>query len=83
MYNDALISHTEWVEGIGDRWNFWVFVELADIDVEDILIDDTQNLAVTVERIALFTTFQGEFHHYEIVGPEHPLSVAELDAQVA
>lgn len=76
--DDALACRIEWAEGVEPRWDFWVFDESADVRVDDILISEQRNIGVLVERVSAWHDLSGNFHHYEVVGIEHPLSVAEL-----
>lgn len=77
-----LLGRVEWIEGIGDRWNVWIFEEI-DILPEDILLIDALALALSIERVGNYTTLRTkEFHHFEIVAGEHELTVDQLVAQI-
>lgn len=76
--DSELACRIEWAEGVEPRWDFWIFDETADVRVDDVLINEQRNLGVLVERVSAWHDLKGEFHHYEVVGVEHPLSAAEL-----
>lgn len=80
VVKEDLLSHVEMIEGEGRRWHVWVFTEDDVVLDEDVLIDESQVLAMRVQRTTTYTKFSGAFHHYEIYCDEHPLSVLELDA---
>jgi len=82
VLNDDLSVRFEWIEGVGDRWAFWVFEVDADVQVEDIFLVDDVGLAVMVERVAEFTNLKGRFHHYEVNTVEHELSLGQIEAQI-
>jgi hypothetical protein len=76
--DDDLYCRIEWAEGVEPRWDFWIFDESADVRVDDVLINEQRNLGVLVERVSAWRDLKGVFHHYEVVGAEHPLSTTEL-----
>jgi hypothetical protein len=81
---DTFKSRIEQVEGVGDRdrWNVWVFDSTVDLQVEDILLYITADLALVIQKIAPFTKLSGSFHHYELLTEEHEHSRSTLLAAI-
>jgi len=79
---DTFKSRLEQVEGVGDadRWNVWVFDSTVDLQIEDILLYTSPDLALVVRKIAPFTRLNGAFHHWELLTEEHERSYALLVA---
>lgn len=76
----ALKCRIEWGEGTSARWDIWCFVD-TDIKNGDIFLFEDLDLAVIVDRVGMFTTLRGEFHHFELITSEHEKSVAELKTE--
>ena len=76
--NPDLKARLEWAEGPNERWAIWIFDPLAAVEVGDVLIETTTDLAVVVTRVSEWPDLQGAFHHFELLNEEHGLSVAEL-----
>lgn len=79
LVNPSLPARYEWTEGVNDNWNLWVFVEDADLQIEDIVLMDDVGLALKILRIDEFTWLDGTFHHYELVTEEHEKGLSDLD----
>ncbi len=79
---DTFNTRLEQVEGVGEaeRWNVWVFDETADLQIEDIFLYTSPDLAVVIRKIAPFTRLNGVFHHWELLTEEHERSYALLVA---
>ena len=78
VLNSALPMRVEWREGIGARWDIWVFDETSGVEIGDFMLLDVDDLALIVTRVARYTNLSGDFHHFEIVTEEHEHSVADL-----
>lgn len=76
--DNDLPCRIEWAEGVEPRWDFWIFEESADVQIDDVLIQANSGLAVIVERASLWADLRGKFHHYEVVGQVHELPAADL-----
>ncbi len=76
--NPDLKARLEWAEGPNERWAIWIFDPLAAVQVGDILIETTTDLAVIVTRVSEWPDLDGNFHHFELLNEEHEQSVTEL-----
>lgn len=72
-----LPGRLEWVEGLGDNWQIWVFASDADVMVDDVLLFEDVGLALVVGRVAEFTKLKGTFHHFEIFCKEAEWSLGQ------
>lgn len=80
---DTYSARVEWVEGVGNRWTFWVFDSGAAFLPEDILTVAELDLAVVVQRFQVNATLRTkEFHHFEIRTEEHEKSHDEIVALI-
>lgn len=77
---DTFQSRLEQVEGVGEaeRWNVWVFDSTTDLQIEDILLYTSPDLALVIQKIAPFTRLKGGFHHWELLTEEHEQPYAQL-----
>jgi hypothetical protein len=79
---DTFQTRIEQVEGVGeaDRWDVWVFDSAANLQIEDILLYTSPDLALVIHKIAPFTRLNGTFHHWELLTEEHEKTYSLLVA---
>lgn len=75
----SLPARMDWIAGIGNRWNLWVFDPDADVQPDDVLLVTDVGLALMVERVQVQRDLKGRHHHVEITATEHPDSYSSLD----